>query len=276
MTKIKFRIIIRIAILHSLFFLICACDNDKSGSAEIIKTAIMAANKGDFKTADSCLSKLDKPGIRKAVSGQRKIHSAYIDWYKITGNTSIKRLDIKEIPAIKMTKGVIYKVTIYYEKGTGKLKLTTIKENGEWKITFLKIDLIHNYIDSFGDGNNDIRKDIKLIRTAIMAANAGDFKTFESYLSKIDKSAVEISFPNRKPVLRSCYDWDKLTENRTINKTDIRKTDVSHLTDGNIYEITMFYDKGVGKTGLTTIKENGEWKITFLKMHLIDKYITWP
>ena len=140
------RIIIVQLIFFSVVLLSSACNNDKNGGAQIIEKAIRAANIGDTVTADSCLSKLDKPEMNKTFSGKPQNFSTFIDWRIITGNNTVKRLAVTKFPTVKMTEGVIYEVMIYYETGIGRMKLTTLKENGEWKITFVKMHQITEYI----------------------------------------------------------------------------------------------------------------------------------
>ena len=66
MIKVKKTFVIEVVVVVCALFLGYACDTDKKGSVRVIKQAFMAANEGDVKTADRCLSRLDTPDIQKS------------------------------------------------------------------------------------------------------------------------------------------------------------------------------------------------------------------
>lgn len=265
-----------IVVAHGIALILSACETNRALETEVIRSAFMAANNQDVETANKYLSKLDRPQLVKTISGSRKPSSPFIDWKRITRHQSISSLAITEKTSVKMTEGRLFEVIIHYETGMGTVQVTVLREDQQLRLTFYKIHLIHHYIDSFRNIEEGGENDSDMIEEAIMSANQGKCSTFENHLSMIDRTQFKIQIENDRSILYGCFECNVLTENRTIERIEVNKIQKWHLTDGNIYEVTLFYKEGIGRVILSTIREKGEWKLTFLNPYLISNYIMLP
>lgn len=123
-----------ITIFTTLLLIGCS---STSQQADVIHSAIMAANNGNYEVAESHLVEAGMTSFSVDGDGKKQTREK---WNKITANRTVESLDIKLQKESELPPRAFFDVVIHYKDGsTAEIEsLAVMQISDEWKMSFFE------------------------------------------------------------------------------------------------------------------------------------------